>query len=505
MWIRVLASILLIPALPVLAEEPLSAIEWLSRSVQEKPIPVTPDVEVVEGATTHEIEVTSLSDIRKDTVGLLPSSVTGLPRNFWGASSSKTITDLIARQSTDSLPELLSLLYTILLAEVDAPSSDVAGSHLLLARADKLLDLGALDQAQALLERAGPDEAEVFRRWFDVSLLTGHEDHACTVMRAAPGFAPTLQARVFCLARNGDWNAAALTLATGETLEFITREDADLMARFLDPGMFEGQPDLPPPSRLTPLVFTMREAIAQPRPGGALPLAFVNADLRRTAPWRKKMEAAERLVRSQALAANHLIDLYTERQAAASGGIWDRVVAIQNFDVALLSGNATDITAALPPAYQAMQEVALEVPFARHYGKRLNALGPQDNAGLGFELALLSDSYEGAARKYDAQTPKELFLRGLALGDVAGLSPPSTLATAIAAAFQEPIPEGQIRDLLLDQRLGEAILRAMLLLKDEAFADPGDIQTALSTFRAVGLEEEARRIALQLLILERRG
>jgi hypothetical protein len=506
MWIDRIALAFVVLGLPASAEEPLSAIDWLSQSVRDKPVVTTPQVEITDGVDTSEITVTSLDAIRKDSVGLLPSSVSGLPRDFWGNSSADTIAALISRQSTDSLPEILSLLYTILLAEVDAPITDGDGPNLLLARVDKLLDLGALDQAQALLERAGPDEAEVFRRWFDVSLLTGHEDHACTAMRAAPGFAPTLQARVFCLARNGDWNAAALTLATGETLAFISREDADLMARFLDPGMFEGEPDLPPPTRLTPLNFTMREAIAQPRPNGALPLAFVNADLKSSAPWRKQMEAAERLVRSQALSANHLIDLYTERQAAASGGIWDRVESVQSFDVALLSGDKAAISDNLQPAYLAMKEIAIEVPFALYYGERLNDLG-LNNVDLhsGFEIALLSDGYEAAAREFQTADIKDKFLQGLAKGNVAGLNPPGTLGDAISGAFLDPMPSGQLQNLLTENKLGEAILRAMLLLKDEAFADPGDIRAALSAFRAVGLEDEARRVAIQLLLLDRRG
>jgi hypothetical protein len=59
--------------------------------------------------------------------------------------------------------------------------------------------------------------------------------------------------------------------------------------------------------------------------------------------------------------------------------------------------------------------------------------------------------------------------------------------------------------LIADVTVRTRIQTAMLQLKDEAFADPGDIRAALSAFRAVGLEDEARRIAIQLLILERRG
>jgi len=508
MWIKagLIGAVLAAPLAAQDGQAPMSAIDWLSKSVREKPVQVDPNPPSKDGATTTAISVTTLESISKDTVGLLPSSVSGLPHNFWGDSSAETISGLIAQQKTDSLPEILTLLYTVLLSEVDAPKSDHGGTVLLLARIDKLLDLGALDQAQALIERAGPTEAEIFRRWFDVSLLTGHEDRACTAMRAAPGFAPTLQARVFCLARNGDWNAAALTLATGESLDYISTPEADLMARFLDPELYDGEPDIPAPSPLTPLMFTMREAIAQPRPSGALPLAFVNADLSVSAGWRNQMAAAERLVRSQAIHPQRLIELYTERQAAASGGIWNRVVAIQELDVALLSGDLTAISATLPPAFSAMEQAALELAFAQTFGPRLANLSLTGEArDVAFKVVLLSADYESASQDAPAGIANTAFLQGLARGNVTGIAPPGVLGQAIAEAFSLPRPKGELNDLLDEGKLGEAILRAMIQLKDESFADPGDITAALATFRAVGLEQEARRTAIQLLLLERRG
>lgn len=506
MWIRVSLFFLLAMSVPLSAQHPLSAIDWLSKSVQEKP----PETDVpplqLDPQAPSEITVSTLDAISKDTVGLLPTAVSGLPRDFWGASSTDTIADLIAQQRTDSLPELLTLLYTILLAEVDAPTGDAGKPVLLLARIDKLLDLGALDQAQALIERAGPTEAEIFRRWFDVSLLTGHEDFACAAMRASPGFAPTMQARVFCLARNGDWNAAALTLATGTLLGLITEAEADLIARFLDPSLFENEPDIPAPTPLTPLMFTMREAIAQPRPTGTLPLAFANTDLKRSAAWRNQLEAAERLARTQALDPQRLINLYTQKRPAASGGIWNRVEAVQAFDVALLSGELAAIENTLPAAYRAMEQVSLEVAFAEYFAPRLLPLKLSGAAAqVGFKVALLSSSYETSPKIIEPAKPKDQFLIGLAKGDVIGLTPPGVLGQAIAAAFLNQPPAGELNDLRRARKIGEAILRAMILMKNEAFADPGDITAALATFRAVGLEQEARRVAIQMLLLERRG
>ena len=152
--------------------------------------------------------------------------MTGLPRGLWGATASTELARLIRLQPVKNLPAMQDLLQMILLAELDAPydaSIDAAANGLLfLARIDKLLDIGTLDQAQALLERAGPDTPELFRRWFDVALLTGTEDAACEVLRSKADIAPTFPARIFCLARNGDWNAAAVTLETAKVLDYIT-------------------------------------------------------------------------------------------------------------------------------------------------------------------------------------------------------------------------------------------------------------------------------------------
>jgi hypothetical protein len=125
------------------------------------------------------------------------------------------------------------------------PPADAGGrGALLLARIDELLDVGALEQAAALLDAAGSAEPELFRRSFDVALLTGTEDRACAQMRANPQLAPTFPARIFCLARSGDWNAAALTLRTAQALGFVTEEEDALLSRFLDPELYEGDPPL---------------------------------------------------------------------------------------------------------------------------------------------------------------------------------------------------------------------------------------------------------------------
>ena len=489
---------------------PLSAIDWLSKSVTG-PVAAVPGVEmeppVTEGAAPRPITVRPIDGPSLDGLGLLPVSKTGLPRDLWGTTSSVDLARLIRAERVDTLPAIQSLLYTLMLAEVAPPADSDGSGAIFLARVDKLLDLGALDPALALLEMTETPEPEPFRRWFDIALLIGREDRACDIMLETPQIAPTFPARIFCLARSGDWNAAALSLRTGETLGFIDAEMATLLERFLDPELFEGDPDLPMPDRPSPLVLRLMEAIGQPLPTTTLPLAFAQADLRSNAGWKTRLEAGERLARTGAIEPNRLLGLYTEREAAASGGVWERVDAIQALEAALAERDRKAVARILPNAWEMMVEAELEVPFAALYGGRLARLDLDGEAGaLAFRIGLLSEDYESVARKRKPQDEGERFLIGLATGSPTGLTPPDQMGAAIQKAFlPTPRPADAFRRLLDEKRLGEALLLAIDRITEGARGELRDVTAGLELLRHVGLETTARRAALELVLLERRG
>jgi hypothetical protein len=490
-------------------DKPLSAIDWLSQSVAAgaQP-PVTPpridEPPVTDSAATLDITVSALDRPTPDGIGLLGQDVTGLPPNLWSGSDIAELTTLIQAERVETLPAIQDLIITLMLAQADPPIGATSDGAMFLARVDKLLDLGALEPAQAMLEEADLERPDIFRRWFDVSLLTGTEDAACAMVRDRMTLASTYPARIFCLARNGDWPAAALTLNTARALGAVTAEEDALIARFLDPDLFEGADPLPPPSRPSPLVFRMREGIGEPLPTANLPRAFSHADIRPTAPWRNQMEAAERLARSGALSENVLFGFYTEQTPAASGGVWDRAAAIQALDGALTAKDAAAASAALAPALTAMQQVRTEVAFGRFYATALAGL-PLDPeaAALGFQVALLSPDYESAALEHPAASDDERLWQAIARGNMAGVTSADPRAQAIIAGFAgAPVPE-PLATQIRDGRLGEALLRAIALFNQGLDGDPMALTEAIATFRAVGLEDTARRAALQYLLLDR--
>ncbi len=493
------------------AQMPLSAIDWLSENFVDPatdPVSTQPQNEwiLIEGADPEVISVTPITAATTDSVGLLSANATGLPHSLWGSTESSEIANLLSEVNDGLLPSMQRLLFVLLLAEVAPPIDGDANGKLFLARVDSLVALGAVEQAQALLERAGPDDSERFRRWFDVSLLTGTERVACARLLRRPGLMKSLSARIFCLARGGDWSAAALTLAAGRALGAIDEVDAELLTRFLTPDMDEYADPLPTPMRPSPLAFRIHEAIGEPLPTTTLPRAFAQADLRSNVGWKAQIEAAERLAQTGAVSANLLLGLYTKQRPAASGGVWNRSAAIQRFDTAIRERNPDMIADSLPEAWQAMRYIGLEAFLAQLYAEDLRTVElrmPADS--LAYRLMLLSKEYEAAAVDHLPVDADERFLQAVAQGYLTGVAAPNELARAIADGFHAPRAPDSLARLVERGELGAAILYAVRKMRDGETGNFGELAEAIALFRAIGLEDVARRAALEAMILDRRA
>ncbi|WP_243394626.1 hypothetical protein [Yoonia maritima] len=479
----------------------MSAIDWLSRSVQPNITMMEPPVS--HGATSPRVTVTPLDRPSKDPIGLLPADVTGLPPTIWSSSNEDTLVTLLMAERIEMLPAIQEFVKVLILAEADPPLNASPSGRLFLARVDKLLDLGAIEPAKALIEQAEPDTAALFRRWFDVALLTGTENDACDVMGQKPSIAPTYSARIFCLARNGDWSTAALTLNTHRVLGDITQSEEMLLTRFLDPEIFEGEPPLDPPARISPLMFRMHEAIGEGLITADLPLAFSHADLRPTVGWKSQIEAAERLARHGAVSENVLQDFYTAHTPAASGGVWDRARAVQRFDRAVTNQDADAIALTLPAAWAAMKQARTEIQFSKLYTQALQDTELSGDArSIAITVGLLSPNYEEVAINAET-TSYDPFLIALARGRPQEVRVTSPTALAIQAAFNGAQPPAVLQTLVDDGKLGEALLRTTAIFNHGYAGDFRSLTDALSLMRTVGLEDVARRAALQLMILER--
>ena len=79
------------------------------------------------------------------------------------------------------------------------------------------------------------------------------------------------------------------------------------------------------------------------------------------------------------------------------------------------------------------------------------------------------------------------------------------MARALAPAFTAPVLPAGAEDLLAQKRLGEAMLMAISLIDSGLNGDTTQVAKGLALLRKLGLEDAARRTALEVLLLERRG
>ncbi|MCA0870123.1 hypothetical protein LCL97_04770 [Seohaeicola saemankumensis] len=506
MWIRAALLAALLPGAAA-AQEPLSVIDWMRQGgTVQLPQTVLLEPPVAGSASRPEIEVSPLEELAAP-VGLVSAHVTGLPVDLWRGSEVERLARLIAGAPVQHSPAMRTLLYTLLLSETRPPQGGAAADTLLMARIDRLMDLGAVDPAQALAELADPGHsADLFQRWFDAALLTGDEDRGCAMLAQAPHLSDDYAARIFCAARRGDWQTAALTLESAHALELLPPARLDLLDRFLSPDIFDGAPPLPAPEHPGPLDFRLYESIGERPPTASLPRAFATADLRDIAGWKAQLEAAERLTRYGALSPNRLLGLYTERLPAASGGLWDRVKAVQLFDAALNTGSAEAVAKTLPTVWASMREAGLAVPFAEIFAERLavqRGLDPR-SAALAWRIRLLAAGYEAASLRPPDNSVENTWLAALAQGDPQRALAPDPLAESITEGFRDPpsLP-GDLQGAFDAGQLGEVILEVIALYDSGLSGNTGDMMAALSALRAIGLEDTARRAALQSVLLER--
>ena len=184
--------------------------------------------------------------------------MSGLPLDLWAGMSADAASAALRGLDHPVPPAAQALYLRMLLAETDPPEG--RADDFLLARVDQLLTIGALPQAEALIDRAGADRSDLFRRWFDVEILTGHGDRACAALASSPMLSPSTTVRIFCMARGGDWDAAGIALAAAERIGAIAASDAVLLALFIDPALIE---EIAPPPPSVPMRMHLRRVSSE--------------------------------------------------------------------------------------------------------------------------------------------------------------------------------------------------------------------------------------------------
>lgn len=244
---------------------PLSVIDWLDRPTPRAQLPSAPiqsvakrpkaidEPPVTSNGNAPAVTTQRLGPSAPRNVGLVPFSVTGMAPDLWKGSDIETVAQRIKSLPDLELPAANALLFTLMLAEVEAPAGGPAAQDALTrARVEKLMELGAVDPAMALIEQAGAaNSRSLFDLWAQLGLLLGTEDAACGALSRAFYLTQDAGLRIFCAARGGDWDTAALTFGSAKALRLLPDEKLEVLDRFLNPDLFEDSAPYPCRARWT--------------------------------------------------------------------------------------------------------------------------------------------------------------------------------------------------------------------------------------------------------------
>ena len=165
------------------------------------------------------IEVGTLGEVTPDYGGTLEEGDGGFPIDMWKGTDRALVERLLPQLSNGaSSPAMRDLERRLLLTNAEAPVGKSGGVNLFSARADRLVAMGDLADAAALLAMQPPGSVDpaTARQRIDVLLLSGDVDGACKAVddtrKVASGDAAWQKAQIFCQLRAGQNDQAALGL-----------------------------------------------------------------------------------------------------------------------------------------------------------------------------------------------------------------------------------------------------------------------------------------------------
>lgn len=513
---------------------------------QSPPSNLSPGAPSVPSAPSG-IEVAPLAPVDPEWSGILGEDNGGFPPTLWQGTPRSVVFALVSGLPLTTSPTLQDLSRRLLLANALPAAGREEASGFLAGRAEKLLSMGFVRDASALVD-AGPRRSEAAERArIELKLLAGDPETACQEVREAVRRHQGVwwdRALVACHALAGRSAEAALGL------NLLREQNAPKDAAFdaLVETLGGRKAKLPPMPEPTPVHLALLGAAKLPYPGDLAavkaPAALRAIALADGTPMPQRLAAAERAAAFGALAPDELRSVYDaaefspderanalsrakkEEGARARALLWSAAKAqsLPGPRAELLKAFLADARADYLLAARIVEPLLAEIApspelawFGADAARALYAIGRPADARAWLAVAEpeaakavapLAKLAEGSAVPLpvlpDGKAEQAPLFFGLveALGESV---PADVWAPYLRPGPAEPAPLPPAALLLAQhgavegKRLGEALLLLVATLAegDRLTSEPLLLVRAVAGLRALGLEETARGLAIE--------
>ena len=180
-----------------------------------------------------------MGEINVNGIGLISTERAKFPEDLWSNSSEKVLSEKLNNTPKFSLASTNKIFKRLLLVDAKPPLNSIGvknmGYLFLLSRIDQLINLGAIDEAEEILNYIKEPSIEIMKRKIEVASLNGRLSKACSLANKYPNFKGMLQFKIICLVRKNDWQAAALSFMAGSSLKQFDEKEKQLLLNYLDP------------------------------------------------------------------------------------------------------------------------------------------------------------------------------------------------------------------------------------------------------------------------------
>jgi hypothetical protein len=501
-------------------------------------------------AAPSGIQVAPLAPVDPEWTGTLGEDQGGFPPTLWQGTPRRVILALVPALPVTTSPTVQGLGRRLLLANALPPAGREASDGFLAFRAEKLLAMGLVEDAAALL-RAAPGQSEALERArIELMLLSGDRAGACQAVGAAIRRRQGLwwdRALVACNALTGKHEEAALGLS------LLREQNAAKDAAFdaLVERLGGRQTKLPPMPQPGPVHLALLQAAKLPYPGDlaavTAPATLRTIALAEGTPAPQRVAAAQRAAEFGALTPAQLRQIYEQVEFSAEEranalsrakqekGASGRALLWAAAKAQTLPGPRAELLQALLAegqgdyllAARTIEPLLAEIPpspelawFGADAARAFYAAGRPADAGAWLAvaeadgakaLAPLARLAQGASLPLPALPQERAEQAALFLGLVEALGeslPADAWAPYLApgAATPAPLPPPALvlaqGSAIEGKRVGEALLLLLPTLAEgeRLTTEPLLLVRAVAGLRALGLEETARALALEAAI-----
>ncbi len=458
----------------------------------------------------NNIEETFLGKINFNGIGLISIERTKFPDDLWTNSSEKVLSEKLRNMPRLSLASTNRIFKRLLLVDASPPINSIGitnmGYSFLLSRIDQLINLGALDEAEELLNFIKEPSIEFMKRKIEVATLNGRLSKTCDLAKKYPNFIGMLQFKIICLVRENDWQAAALAFTVGSSLKQFNQKEKQLLLNFLDPDIESNYDKRVEISDLSPTNFYLMHGKKELIPPDVIPNKYAYAFSRVGMSNKVRIKSAEQLASNYAVNSNILFNLYRSSPYEAGERVDNAQKTVIELDRSFMIDSEREKLIALRKAIRVFQKKNLLAQLSNEYKNELRTLHHSVDEKLNdLVIALLSLTDDVSSEFFisGSTTPSINCLIDIKKKVFIHYETDTELCQLVKKLNVEIIKKSfpRNRDYSDQMEKGLILLESLSLLGDGFSTGPEDLKLGLSMLTKIGLIDLVNEISIELIAL----